>query len=128
MEGTGPHDEALFRYLVGRLETEAWLGLGKIVNPATGKAERQLELAKLSIDVLAMIERKTESFRNEAESKLIRGTLTTLRLNYVEEASKPAESPESAAPPAASGATGGETSSDEAAPGQDLEEKQDAGR
>lgn len=89
MEGTGTHDEALFRYLVERLETETWLGLGKIVNPATGQAERHLDFAKLAIDVLGMLERKTEGHRTEGETKLIRTTLTTLRLNYVEEASKP---------------------------------------
>jgi len=90
MEGTGLHDEALFRYLVERLETEAWLGLGKILNPATGKPERQLEFAKLAIDVLGMIERKTEGHRSDDETKLVRNALTTLRLNYVDEVSKPA--------------------------------------
>ena len=108
MEGTGSRDEALFEYLVGRLETETWLGLGKIVNPATGTAERHLEFAKLAIDVLAMLDRKTEGRRSEAESKRLRGTLTMLRLNYVEEASRPepaaaeaqASTPDSPTPPA----------------------------
>ena len=89
MENTGLHDEALFDYLVGRFETETWFALGKIVNPATGQSERHLEMAKLAIDVLAMLERKTEGHLTEAQLRRLKNALTTLRLNYVEEMSKP---------------------------------------
>jgi hypothetical protein len=83
------HDAALFDFLVTRFETEGWLLLGKIANPATGNAERHLDAAKVVIDLLGMLERKTEGHRSEEESRRLRGALTTLRLNYVEELARP---------------------------------------
>ncbi len=106
MEGTGLHDEALFEYLIGRFETETWFALGKIVNPATGQPERRLELAKLAIDVLGMLERRTDGRRSDAESRRLRSTLMTLRMNYVEEMSKPEAAAPDASEPAPSEGSG----------------------
>jgi len=82
---------ALFMQLVLTFHTAAWQQMGKMVNPMTGKAERNLELSKNSIDMLGMIENKTEGNLTDEEAKFLRQILTELRMNYVEESKKPAE-------------------------------------
>jgi len=88
--------------LVLSLETAAMQQMGKLQNPFTGKIERNLDLTKNSIDMLAMIERKTEGNLTSEEESLIKRALYQLRMNYVdelksEERSKEAEKPDEAA-------------------------------
>jgi hypothetical protein len=72
--------------------------MGKVVNPLSGKVERNLEMARHSIDMLAMIQDKTKGNLSESESGFISHVLTELRMNYVEEVNKPqAEPPKEAA-------------------------------
>ena len=71
--------------LVLSLETAAMQQMGKLQNPFTGKVERNLELAKNSIDMLAMIEQKTEGNLTTEEASLIKRSLYQLRMNYVDE-------------------------------------------
>ncbi|RME32047.1 MAG: DUF1844 domain-containing protein, partial [Candidatus Zixiibacteriota bacterium] len=54
----------------------------------TGKVERNLEMAKNSIDMLEMIERKTKGNLSDDEAKTIERALYELRLNYVDEVNK----------------------------------------
>jgi len=85
---------ALFMQLVLTFHTAAWQQMGKMVNPMSGKAERNLELSKNSIDMLGMIEEKTKGNLSDEESKFLRQILTELRMNYVEESKKPDEKTE----------------------------------
>ena len=78
--------EELFLELVLALQQSAWMALGKIANPATGKAEIQLEAAAHAVDMLAMIQEKTRQSCSSQERQLIDNALTQLRLNYVEAA------------------------------------------
>jgi hypothetical protein len=71
--------------LVLSLETAAMQQMGKLQNPFTGKVERNLELARNSIDMLAMIERKTDGNLTAEEASLIKRALYQLRMNYVDE-------------------------------------------
>ena len=86
---TGP----LIPYLVEMFRIQAWVSLGKVMHPATGKVERDLPGARLMIDLLAELETRTEGNRSEDETRLVRGTLTELRLNYLEEMKRPASAP-----------------------------------
>jgi hypothetical protein len=93
----------------------AALFLGQIPNPQTGKGEVNLELAKMFIDQLAMIQEKTRGNLTNEETAVLRNTLSNLQMAFVEvsrqvregtaetpapESSQP-EAPEPAAPPAA---------------------------
>src|SRR5262249_38759870 len=87
-----------FLDMVGLFGTQAMIALGKLANPATGKAEKNLPAATLFIDTLEMLDAKTKGNLNPDETKLLHATLADLRLMYVEE-SKPASTEEKAPEP-----------------------------
>ena len=62
----------------------AALFLGQIPNPQTGKGEVNLDVAKMFIDQLAMIQEKTRGNLSNEESAVLRNTLSNLQLAYVE--------------------------------------------
>jgi len=84
-------DHIAFISLVAQYQQIAWMAMGKIANPATNAVERQLDHARWAIDMLAMLERRTKGNLMPEESRMLREILYTLRMNYVEEAQKPAE-------------------------------------
>ena len=62
----------------------AALFLGQISNPKTGQGEVNLELAKMFIDQLAMIQEKTRGNLSSEEAAVLRNTLSNLQMVYVE--------------------------------------------
>jgi cell division septation protein DedD len=62
----------------------AALFLGQIPNPKTGEGEVNLELAKMFVDQLAMIQEKTRGNLSNEESTVLRNTLSNLQMVYVE--------------------------------------------
>jgi hypothetical protein len=60
------------------------VSLGKVMNPTTGKAEVNLELARDSIDTLLMLKEKTKGNLTETEKGLLENSMQDLELNYVE--------------------------------------------
>ena len=57
--------------------------LGLLPNPVTNKVEVQLDQAKHSIDLLTMLQQKTEGNRTPQESDELEAALHELRLTYV---------------------------------------------
>ena len=83
----------------------AALFLGQIPNPKTGEGEVNLELAKMFIDQLAMIQEKTRGNLTNDEATVLKNTLSNLQMVYVEVArqvpkgtSQPRQSPPEATP------------------------------
>ena len=76
----------------------AALFLGQIPNPKTGEGEVNLELAKMFIDQLAMIQEKTRGNLTSEESTVLRNALSNLQMVYVDVAR---QTPKGAAQPAA---------------------------
>jgi len=62
----------------------AALFLGQIPNPQTGKGEVNLELAKIFIDQLAMIQEKTRGNLTNEEAAVLRSTISNLQMAFVE--------------------------------------------
>lgn len=62
----------------------AALFLGQIPNPQTGKGEVNLELAKVFIDQLGMIQEKTRGNLTNEETTVLRNTLSNLQMVFVE--------------------------------------------
>ena len=62
----------------------AALFLGQIPNPQTGKGEVNLELAKLFIDQLAMIQEKTRGNLSNEEATVLRNAISSLQMAFVE--------------------------------------------
>jgi len=77
--------EMLFTALVEQWQAQAWIALGKVPNPATNKIERNLELAKMAIDMLDMIKEKTSGNLTDTENRMITKIIADLKLNYVDE-------------------------------------------
>src|SRR6266550_3199589 len=75
----------------------AALFLGQIPNPKTGEGEVNLDLARMFIDQLAMIQEKTRGNLTNEESTVLRNALSNLQMVYVEVAR---ETPKGAAEPA----------------------------
>lgn len=80
--------ELLFMELVYSFQNLVMISLGKLVNPATNKTEKNLAQAKATIDVLRMLKTKTQGNLSEQELKLIEQVILNLQLNYADEAEK----------------------------------------
>lgn len=87
-DSTPSRDAALFLQLVLGLQQAAMVALGKLMNPMTGKLERNLEAAKNTIDTLGAIEARTRGNLETDEARVLTQVLTDLRLNYVDELKK----------------------------------------
>jgi hypothetical protein len=106
----------LIPYLVEMFRYQAWVSMGKVANPATGKVERELPVARVMIDMLGELETRTEGHRSGEETRMLQGALTDLRLNYLEEMKKsPAEPEKPEQGEQAEGNTGEETEEEPAA-------------
>ncbi|HSG28430.1 MAG TPA: DUF1844 domain-containing protein, partial [Candidatus Krumholzibacterium sp.] len=81
----------LFHHLVAMFQALAMQQMGKIMNPVTGKVERDLQQARITIDMIDMIQTKTAGNLTGDEKKLIDAILMDLRMNYVDETSRPQE-------------------------------------
>jgi len=97
-EEEAKYNEARFLALISGLSGSAMQHLGKIVNPLTGKIERDLQSAKGTIDILRMLREKTKGNLTDREEKTLNALLGSLQLNYLDEvkaeAEKPKEKPE----------------------------------
>jgi hypothetical protein len=78
----------------------AALFLGQIPNPKTGEGEVNLELAKMFIDQLAMIQEKTRGNLTNEETTVLRNALSNLQMAYVEVAREPGRARPPGAPEA----------------------------
>ncbi len=91
----------LFMLLVSQLSSSAWIQLGKLPDPVSGKPARNLEAASLTIDILDALADKSKGNLEQDSEKSLASTLSQLKLNYLDELKKPAppkeESPEKAA-------------------------------
>ncbi len=58
--------------------------LGLMPNPQTGKTEVNLQIARMLIDQLEMIEKKTAGNLNAEELQILNNALTNLRIAFVE--------------------------------------------
>ncbi len=84
---------ALFAQLVMQQSNMAMMLLGKVAHPDTGKAIKDLDAARLFIDQLDMLETKTKGNLTKEESALLKQTLMSLRLNFVEAVEAPSSEP-----------------------------------
>ena len=74
----------LFANLVVQQTNMALMLLGRMPHPETGETVRDLEGAKMFIDQLEMIEFKTRGNLDGREDKLLKQSLTALRMAFVE--------------------------------------------
>lgn len=82
-----PHQfpEINFATFVASLNASALLQLGAIEDPTTGQKNKNLPMAKQTIDILSMLQKKTEGNLSEEEENLLKNILYDLRIMYVKE-------------------------------------------
>ena len=97
---------ALFAQLVMQQANLATLLMGRTPHPETGKTTRDLEAAQMFIDQLEMLESKTRGNLSPQESGLLKQTLMSLRLAFVEAANEKSIPEEESVPPATGTPTG----------------------
>jgi hypothetical protein len=78
-----PIPPADFGFLIGTLYIQGAMALGLLANPATKKSEVHRDQAKHAIDLLTMLEQKTQGNRTPEESDELEAALHELRLAYV---------------------------------------------
>jgi hypothetical protein len=89
----------LFLGLIHSFQAAAMQQLGKVPNPYTQKIERDLPQAKLSIDVLEMLQTRTSGNLVAEEARFLQHVLTELRLNYVAEVEEDKKAKAGPSPP-----------------------------
>ena len=110
----------LFAQMVMQQSNMAMMFMGKVAHPETGKVVQDMEAARLFIDQLEMLEAKTRGNLTKEEAALLKQTLMSLRLTFVDsiESSPPGEKQSEseatpATPPAESAASAGATAAAE---------------
>lgn len=83
-----PLPEINFSSFVLSLSSSALLHFGQIPDPISKKKERNLPLAKQTIDILGILKEKTKGNLTKDEEQLISNLLYDLRMRYVEESKK----------------------------------------
>ena len=80
-----PLPEINLATFVVSLNASALLHLGAIEDPTTGQTNKNLPMAKQTIDILSMLEEKTAGNLTTEESNLLKNILYDLRIIYVKE-------------------------------------------
>jgi hypothetical protein len=80
-----PLPEISFSSLIFSLSSAAFVSLGAIPDPNTGKVERNLSLVKQTIDLLGLLREKTRNNLSPEEESLFDHLLYDLRMAYVRE-------------------------------------------
>jgi len=77
-----------FSTFIFSLSSSAILHLGLMENPYTKAIDKDLPLAKQTIDIISMLKDKTKGNLSDEEENLITHLLTELRFKYVNEVKK----------------------------------------
>src|SRR6476660_6511168 len=80
---SGEMSQRFIEFVVMHAQNAA-LFLGQIPNPRTGEPEVNLDLARMFIDQLAMIQEKTRGNLTSEEAKVLSNALSNLQMAYVE--------------------------------------------
>ncbi len=83
--GAAPSPDITFSSLIFSLSSTAFMHLGAIPDPNTGKTEKDLPLAKQTIDLLGVLREKTRNNLDSEEENLFDHLLYDLRMAYIKE-------------------------------------------
>jgi hypothetical protein len=75
--------EISFINLILSLSTSVLIQVGEIQDPMTQQAEKNLPLAKQTIDLISLLQQKTKGNLTPEEEKLMESVLYDLRMRYV---------------------------------------------
>ena len=97
---TGEMTQRFIEFVMMHAQNAA-LFLGQIPNPKTGEAEINLDLARMFIDQLEMIQEKTRGNLTNEETMVLRNAVSNLQMAFVEVSggARPPGAPDTAAQP-----------------------------
>lgn len=78
-----PLPQGDFSSLISLLATQAMFAMGIITTEKEKEPKKDLRLAKFHIDMLESLEEKTKGNLSEQEQKFLSGTLSQLRMGFV---------------------------------------------
>ncbi len=78
-------EEVSFLSIVLRMATGAYISLGLVEAPTTGKKNKDLEMSKYLIDSLRILRDKTKGNLNKEEEGYLNNIIHDLELKYVKE-------------------------------------------
>ena len=116
---------ALFAQMVLQQANMAMMLLGKAPHPHTGENMQDLEGARMFIDQLEMLEVKTKGNLGKEEENLLKQSLMSLRLAFVEAVESPGGAPlsDKAVPPPQSESGAAASPETSAPPADDAESR-----
>jgi hypothetical protein len=76
--------EASFSTLVLSIGSSAAIALGLSPNPANGKVEKDIKLARFNIDLLSVLQDKTRSNLTEDEQKFLDFMVSDLQMRFIQ--------------------------------------------
>jgi hypothetical protein len=99
---TGEMTQRFIEFVMMHAQNAA-LFLGQIPNPKTGESEINLDLARMFIDQLEMIQEKTRGNLTNEETMVLRNALSNLQMAFVEAsgAAGPQRAPQTESPQSA---------------------------
>ena len=80
-----PLPQINFPTFIASLNASALVHLGVIEDPVSGKAEKNLPMAKQTIDILSMLQQKTSGNLTADEDSMLKSILYDLRILFVKE-------------------------------------------
>lgn len=80
-----PLPEINFPTFIASLNASALVHLGVIEDPVSGKAEKNLPMAKQTIDILSLLQQKTAGNLAADEDGMLKSILYDLRILYVKQ-------------------------------------------
>jgi hypothetical protein len=76
--------EASLSTLVLSIASSAAMALGLAPHPTSGKVEKDLDMARFNIDLLAVLEEKTKGNRTSDEERFLTSVLQDLKMKFVQ--------------------------------------------
>lgn len=84
-DAEGKPPQSTFAAFISGLATQAFMTLGLVENPLTGKQEKDLDAAKHLLDTLGMLQEKTQGNLTPQEVSYLEELLYSLRMAFVKE-------------------------------------------
>lgn len=83
-----PDVYSVLALFMGELRHLAWLRMGLVANPSTGRIERDMEQAKIAIDTVAFLASQIEGVVEPDERLPLKAMVSDLQINYVEQSKR----------------------------------------
>ena len=77
--------DKLFMWLLHGLHLQAMVSMGKTENPMSGKIEKNIEMAKINIELIEELVEKTNGNLSKNEKAELMRILAELQTTYIEE-------------------------------------------